>query len=123
MPRGALADLGVGAGRDQPALHDFLQETVLHEAFAVNPAQVVGTKHTPVALLERLELVEGFSQLFVWRGHEPPIFVGHYKSIVVREYKYIALSNYKSIALRKYKSIASRRYKYIVIMCTKATFI
>jgi hypothetical protein len=43
-----------------------LQEAVLHEALAVNPAQVVGTEHTSVALLERLEHVEGFSQFFVW---------------------------------------------------------
>src|SRR5258708_28857732 len=43
--------------RDQPTLHDFLQEAVLHQAFAVNPAQVVGTEHTLVALLECLELV------------------------------------------------------------------
>src|SRR5258708_25225314 len=56
--------------RDQPTLHDFLQEAVLHQAFAVNPAEVVGTEHTLIALLEPLELVEGFSQFLVWRGHK-----------------------------------------------------
>src|SRR6266481_1817699 len=70
MPRGALSGLSVGAGRNQPTLHNFLQEAVLHQAFAVNSAQVVGTEHTSVALLEFLEHVEGFGEFFVWRGHE-----------------------------------------------------
>src|SRR6266481_5617516 len=70
MPRGALSGLSVGAGRNQPTLHDFLQEAVLHQALAVNSAQVVGTEHMSVALLEFLERVEGFGELFVWRGHE-----------------------------------------------------
>src|ERR1700720_2914406 len=70
MPRGALAGPCVWARRDQPTLHDFLQEAVLHQTFAVNPAQVVGPEHTLVAMLECLEHVEGFSQFFVWGGHE-----------------------------------------------------
>ena len=61
MPRGTLAGLCVGAGRNQPTLHDFLQETVLYQAFAVDSAQVVGTEHTSVAFLDGLEHVKGFS--------------------------------------------------------------
>src|SRR2546429_7946158 len=61
MPRGTLAGLCVGAGRNQPTLHDFLQETVLYQAFAVDSAQVVGTEHTSVVFLDGLEHVKGFS--------------------------------------------------------------
>src|SRR5258708_18807315 len=84
--------------RDQPTLHDFLQEAVLHQAFAVNPAQVVGTEHTLVALLECLELVEGFSQFFVWRGHEASHpSISHSKFILTRQHKYIVSRCHKSI--------------------------
>src|SRR5438132_1163679 len=38
VPRSALASLRVWARRNQPPLHDLLQETVLHQPFAVNPA-------------------------------------------------------------------------------------
>src|SRR5690242_21045094 len=98
MPRGALSGLSVGAGRNQPTLHDFLQKAVLQQALAVNPAQVVGTEHTPVALLECLELVKGFSQFFIWRGHKSlPTSMDHYKFIVTRQHKYMVMCDYKSI--------------------------
>src|SRR2546430_14033919 len=92
MPRGALSGLRVGAGRNQPALHDFLQEAVLHQALAMNSAQVVGTEHTPVALLQFLEHVKGFGQFFVGRGHgKLPSQIRHYKFILVLGCKYIML--------------------------------
>src|SRR6266851_2891277 len=115
MPWRALPGLGVRACRDQPTLHDFLQEAVLHQAFAVNPAEVVGSEHTSVALLECLEHVKGFSQFFVWRGHEASHpFIGHYKSIVMRKYKYMPLCGCKSIVSYECKYMMLCYYKSIL---------
>src|SRR5215467_5297857 len=116
MPGGALASLRVGAGRNQPALHNFLQEAVFHQAFAVNAAQIVGTEHASVSLLKVFQDVQGFSQFFVWRGHgELPSQIGQYKFILMLGYKYIMLHVYKSIMLCKCKYIMLIKYKSIVL--------
>jgi hypothetical protein len=80
----------------------------------VNAAQVVGAEHTPVALLERFEDVERFSQFFVWRWHEASL-AGHYKIIVAGKYKYMVLHGCKSIVPYEYKYIMLYSYKSIVL--------
>src|SRR5690349_17961496 len=81
----------------------------------MNPAQIVGAKHTPVSLLQFFEHVEGFSQFFVWRGHgELPSQIGHYKFILVLRNKYIMLHSYKSILLNENKSIVLHKHKSIM---------
>src|SRR5690349_4034852 len=116
MPRCALTGLRVGAGRDQPALHHFLQEAVLHQALAMNPAQIVGTEDTSVALLQFLEHVKGFGQFFVGRGHgKLPSKIRHYKFILVFWYKYIMLHSYKSIVSIEYKCMMLFSYKSFVL--------
>ena len=52
IPWRAVAWPRARAGRNQPALHHFLQETVRHETLAVNPAQLARLEHTPVPLPE-----------------------------------------------------------------------
>ena len=90
----------------------------------MNSAQVVGTEHTPVALLQFFERVKGFGQFFVGRGHgKLPSQIRHYKFILVPRCKYIMLHGHKSIVLivckyimlRKCKCFVLHRYKFIVL--------